>query len=94
MNEEKEDPILAAPQPNELDDDKPTLNFDQRQTLLFNNPNYGVVLCFLEHFRSFFDLDDYPFGQLEENLLNDQENSQTKPFSLLLNANASSSCRF
>lgn len=98
MNEEKEDPILAAPdlvkeEPTPMDtkdaggttsnnldstsadDEKNRLDYDQRRLSLLNNPNYGVILCFLDKFRAYIDLQDYPLHLLEENLLSDQENS-------------------
>ncbi|CAF3493871.1 unnamed protein product [Adineta steineri] len=96
MNEEKEDPILAAPSlikdesipmdtndndtpSNTVDsssDDKQKilLNYDQRRLSLLNNPEYGVILAFLDKFRSNIDIQDYPLHLLEENLLSDQDN--------------------
>jgi len=55
--------------------EKNQLNYDQRRISLLNNPNYGVILCFLDKFRTFIDIQDYPLHLLEENLLSDQENS-------------------
>jgi hypothetical protein len=96
MNEEKEDPILAAPNvvkeestpmetnENEIvssdDKDKNQLNYDERRISLLNNPTYGVILGFLDKFRTFIDIQDYPLHLLEENLLSDQENSTKKYF--------------
>jgi hypothetical protein len=106
MNEEKEDPILAAPPtlvkeelsttipmdtnegdiPSNQSDEKEKnqLNYDQRRISLLNNPNYGVILCFLDKFRTFIDIQDYPLHLLEENLLSDQENSTKRYFSIIL----------
>jgi len=106
MNEEKEDPILAAPStlvkeelsttipmdtnegdiPSNQSDEKEKnqLNYDQRRISLLNNPNYGVILCFLDKFRTFIDIQDYPLHLLEENLLSDQENSTKRYFSIIL----------
>lgn len=97
MNDEKEDPILAAPKeespaeattsstiPEEkLSDEKEQirLNYDQRRFSLLNNPTYGVILAFLDKFRAHIDLQDYPLHLLEENLLNDQDNSKQNPSS-------------
>ncbi|CAF1081741.1 unnamed protein product [Adineta ricciae] len=95
MSEEKEDPILAAPNPvkdesipmetnenekqstntDSISDEKEkiTLSYDERRLSLLSNPTYGVILAFLEKFRSNIDIQDYPWHLLEENLLNDQE---------------------
>jgi hypothetical protein len=94
MNEEKEEPILAAPNPvkeestpmdtneNEVvssdEKDKTQLNYDERRISLLNNPHYGVILCFLDKFRANIDIQGYPLHLLEENLLSDQENSKTR----------------
>lgn len=78
ISEEKEDPILAAPSStNEEKDEKIASTLDQRRAQLLVNPNYGVILCFLEKFRSFFQLEEYSFHLIEENLLSDQENSKS-----------------
>jgi hypothetical protein len=103
MNEEKEDPILAAPtlikeelttsipmdthdgdmpsnqvDPSSDEKEKNRLNYDQRRISLLNNPIYGVILCFLDKFRTYIDIQDYPLHLLEENLLSDQEDSKRK----------------
>src|SRR5690348_15073513 len=49
-------------------------NYDERRISLLNNPNYGIILCFLDQFRTYIDIQDYPLHLLEENLLSDQEN--------------------
>ena len=56
--------------------DKSRLNYDQRRLSLLNNPDYGVVLSFLDKFRSYVDVQDYPLHLLEENLLSHEEASQ------------------
>jgi len=104
MNEEKEDPILSAPNlikeevptsipmdthegdiPSSSDEkEKNQLSYDQRRISLLNNPNYGVILCFLDKFRTYIDIQDYPLHLLEENLLSDQENSKKKRFFYLV----------
>jgi hypothetical protein len=103
MNEEKEDPILAAP--NLVKDDLPTStpmdthdenlpsnhvdekekirpNYDERRVSLLNNPTYGIILGFLDKFRTNIDIQDYPLHLLEENLLSDEQNSKRR-FSFL-----------
>lgn len=52
------------------------LNYDERRLSLLNDPNYGVILCFLNKFRAHVDIEDYPLHLLEENLLSDEENSK------------------
>ncbi|CAF3897837.1 unnamed protein product [Rotaria magnacalcarata] len=54
--------------------EKNRLKYDQRRISLLNNPNYGVILSFLDKFHSHVDLQDYPLHLLEENLLSDEEN--------------------
>lgn len=95
MIEEKEDPILAAPNsikeelvtsipmdtnqtdiPSTDEKEKNQIDYNQRCISLLNNPNYGVILCFLDKFRSHIDIQDYPLHLLEENLLSDEENSK------------------
>jgi hypothetical protein len=45
------------------------LNQDQRRCGLLNDPNYGIVLAFMERFRSVLDLPTYPYQRLEDHLL-------------------------
>jgi hypothetical protein len=101
MNEGKEDPILAAPNPvkdelptstpmdtqdenvpsNDVDEkEKIRPNYDERRVSLLNNPTYGVILGFLDKFRTHIDIQDYPLHLLEENLLSDEQNSKRKIF--------------
>ncbi len=56
--------------------DKSRLNYDQRRLSLLNNPDYGVVLSFLDKFRSYVDVQEYPLHLLEENLLSHEETSK------------------
>jgi len=56
------------------DKEKTRPSYDERRISLLNNPNYGVILCFLDKFRTYIDIQDYPLRLLEENLLSDQEN--------------------
>jgi hypothetical protein len=48
---------------------------DQRRLSLINDPNYGIVLCFLDKFRSILDLPNYSLQRLEDHLVNYQERS-------------------
>lgn len=66
--------------PSTDDKEKNQLNYDQRRISLLNNPTYGVILCFLDKFRPYIDIQDYPLHLLEENLLSDQENSTNKNY--------------
>ena len=90
MTEEKEDPILKAPENEKVltplvnivetnNDEKENskIDYEQRRISLLNNPNYGVILCFLDQFRAHIDFPNYPLHLLEENLLSDQEISQS-----------------
>src|SRR6202034_2050554 len=60
------------------DKEKHRPNYDERRISLLNNPNYRVILCFLDKFRTYIDIQGYPLRLLEENLLSDQENSTRK----------------
>ncbi|CAF1383480.1 unnamed protein product [Rotaria sp. Silwood1] len=53
---------------NEDDNEK-----DQRRKNLLNDPNYGIVLCFLDQFRSVLNLPNYPLQCFEDHLVNYQE---------------------
>ncbi|CAF3704844.1 unnamed protein product [Rotaria sordida] len=53
---------------NEDDNEK-----DRRRRNLLNNPNYGIVLCFLDKFRSVLNLPNYPLQCFEDHLVNYQE---------------------
>jgi hypothetical protein len=56
-------------------------NYDERRISLLNNPTYGVILGFLDKFRTHIDIQDYPLRLLKENLLSEEQNSK-KRFSL------------
>ncbi|CAF2080357.1 unnamed protein product [Rotaria magnacalcarata] len=43
---------------------------DRRRKVLLNDPNYGVVLCFLDKFRSILDLPNYLSQRFEDHLVN------------------------
>ena len=58
--------------------EKTRLSYDERRLSLLNNPNYGVILAFLDKFRTYIDIEDYPLHLLEENLLSDEENSKRR----------------
>jgi hypothetical protein len=54
---------------------KPCLKRDQRRLSLLNNPNYGIVLSFMDKFRSYINLKNYPLRIFEDNLINEKEKS-------------------
>lgn len=53
---------------------------DQRRLFLLQDVNYGIVLCFLEKFRSILDLPNYSLQRLEDHLINYQERSKNFSF--------------
>jgi hypothetical protein len=53
---------------------------DQRRLNLLNDPNYGIVLCFLDKFQSILNLPNYPLQFFEDHLLNYQEQSELIKF--------------
>lgn len=56
--------------------DKPCLKRDQRRLSLLSNPNYGIILSFMETFRSYINLKKYPFRIFEDNLISEQDKSK------------------
>ncbi len=48
---------------------------NHRRLSLLKDPNYGIILCFLEKFRSILDLPNYSLQRLEDHLINYQERS-------------------
>lgn len=52
------------------------MTIDQRRVDLLNDPNYGVILCFLDKYRSLLALPPYPFELLEDHLLRYQGQSK------------------
>ena len=52
------------------------MTIDQRRVDLLNDPNYGVILCFLVKYRSLLTLPHYPFELLEDHLLHYQDQSK------------------
>ncbi len=48
---------------------------DQRRSSLINDPNYGIMLCFLDRFRTTLDLPKYSLQRLEDHLVHYQERS-------------------
>ena len=48
---------------------------EQRQLNLLNDHNYGIILCFLEKFKTVLDLPKYSYQRLETHLLNNHERS-------------------
>ncbi|CAF4247749.1 unnamed protein product, partial [Adineta steineri] len=51
---------------------------DQRRIDLLNDANYGIVLCFLDQFRSILDLPHYPLQLFEDHLINYQEQNPSR----------------
>jgi len=58
--------------------EKPCLKREQRRFNLLNDPNYGIILCFMQKFRSYINLKNYPLRIFEDNLINEQEKSTKK----------------
>ena len=57
--------------------DEPSLKRDQRRLHLLNNPNYGIILDFIEKFRVLLNLNLSSLRKLEENLLSEKDESKT-----------------
>ncbi len=60
---------------DEDEKEKPCLKRDQRRLTLLNNPMYGIVLCFMEKFRSYINFKKYPLRIFEDNLISEKEKS-------------------
>jgi hypothetical protein len=58
--------------------EKPCLKREQRRFNLLNDPNYGIILCFMDKFRSYINLKNYPLRIFEDNLINEQDKSTKK----------------
>lgn len=61
-------------------EEKPTnesSTIDQRRCQLLTDPNYAIILSFLEKFRSTLDLPVYSFQRFEDHLLQSHERSET-----------------
>lgn len=65
---------------DESDKEKPCLKRDQRRINLLNNPDYGVILCFMEKFRSYVNIKNYPLRIFEDNLISEQVKCKKKNF--------------
>ena len=83
LNGEESSSDDSAPPPSPLfsssdESEQPSLQRDQQRVHLLKNPDYGVVLSFLELFRPLMRIADYPLRQLEDNLLSEQENSKSR----------------
>jgi len=57
---------------------------DRRRINLLNDPNYGIVLCFLDKFQSILDLPNYPLQLFEDHLVNYQEQSKFNKFRIII----------
>lgn len=62
--------------------EEPSLKRDQRRLHLLNNPNYGIILDFVEKFRFLLNLNISSLRKLEENLLSEKEARKTNEFYL------------
>ncbi|UJR15301.1 hypothetical protein I4U23_002254 [Adineta vaga] len=51
---------------------------DQRRIDLLNDPNYGIILCFLDKYRTILDLPHYPLQLFEDHLLQNHEQNPTR----------------
>ena len=49
----------------------------QRRIKLLNDPNYGIVLCYLDRFRSILDMPDYPLQLFEDHLVSNEQPSES-----------------
>ncbi|UJR33295.1 hypothetical protein I4U23_020746 [Adineta vaga] len=58
---------------DEFDKDKFCPKRDQRRLNLLNDPNYGVILSFMDKFRSHINLKNYPLRIFEDNLISEHE---------------------
>ncbi|CAF3339298.1 unnamed protein product [Rotaria sp. Silwood1] len=58
---------------DEDEKEKPCLKRDQRRLNLLNNPDYGIILGFIEKFRSYIKMKNYPLRILEDNLICEKE---------------------
>lgn len=58
---------------DEEEPEKPCLKRDQRRLKLLNNPDYGIILCFIDKFRSYINMKKYPLRILEDNLISEKE---------------------
>ena len=70
-------------------EEQPETIDDQRRLTLNNDPNYAIVLSFLEKFRSTLDLPTYSFQRLEDHLLHTDQRSTPGDFPTNERANAS-----
>ena len=64
-----EEPSSDLSTSDDEEKDKPCLKRDHRRMNLLNNPNYGVILSFLDQFRSQINFKNYPLRIFEDNLI-------------------------
>ena len=57
---------------------KPCLKRDQRRSNLLNNPDYGIILSFMDKFRPHICTKDYPLRILEDNLVCEKQKSKKR----------------
>jgi hypothetical protein len=60
----------------EKEKEKPCLKLDQRRLSLLNNPDYGVILYFLDKFRLYINVKEYPLRLFEDNLISEHDKSK------------------
>ena len=58
---------------DEFEKDKFCRKRDQRRLNLLNDPNYGIILAFIEKFRSHVNFKNYPLRIFEDNLISENE---------------------
>lgn len=56
--------------------EEPSLKRDQRRLHLLNNPNYAIILDFVQKFRDLLNFNLSSLRKLEENLLSEQSESK------------------
>lgn len=79
-----EEPSSDLSTSDDEEKDKPCLKRDQRRMNLLNNPNYGVILSFLDQFRSQINFKTYPLRIFEDNLICEKDKSRFDWFFPLL----------
>lgn len=67
-----EDFNSTSDQSSSDESDQPSLKRDQRRVHLLNNPDYGIVLDFLEKFRVSMKIGNYSLHSLENDLLSEK----------------------
>ena len=71
-----EDFNSTSDQSSSDESNQPSLKRDQRRVHLLNNPDYGIVLDFLEKFRIPMKIGNYSLHSLENDLLSEKANCE------------------